>query len=86
MAGRAPGARYKGEIRFRGIRRGKSKNAKRNLSLTARANAMLKARKAVGQSAWVFPGKTAEAAILGSSLSHQRDDVRGSVKARRKTS
>jgi integrase len=37
------------------IRSGKSKNAKRNLSLTARAAEMLKARKAGTRSRWDFP-------------------------------
>jgi integrase len=62
-----------GSVRIRG---GKSKNAKRNLSLTARVNAMLKARKAAGQSIWVFPGETAAAAILVSSLDHTHATVR----------
>jgi integrase len=59
---------------------GKSKNAKRNLSLTARASAMLKARKAVVNSSWVFPGENPEAPVLVSSLDHQHDDVRTALK------
>jgi integrase len=62
------------------IRHGKSKNAKRNLSLTARASEMLKARKAAAKSAWVFPGDSPDAAILGTSLDHQHDDVRKAIK------
>ena len=58
------------------IRHGKSKNAKRNLSLTATAAEMLKARKASVKSTWVFPGEKPEAPILGTSLDHQHDDVR----------
>jgi integrase len=62
------------------IRGGKSKNAKRNLSLSARVSAMLKARKAADESAWVFPGDTPDAAILGTSLDHQHEDVRETLK------
>jgi len=58
------------------IRAGKSQNAKRNLSLTARAADMLKARKAGAKSAWVFPGDSPEAAILGTSLDHQHGIIR----------
>ena len=63
------------------IRKGKSRNAKRNLSLSARAAAMLKARKAErGKSLWVFPGDAPDAPILGTSLDHQHDDVRNALK------
>ncbi len=62
------------------IRSGKSRNAKRNLSLTARAAAMLKARKPATKSDWVFPGDSPEAAILGTSIDHQHDDVRTDLK------
>jgi integrase len=62
------------------IRAGKSKNAKRNLSLTERAADMLKARKAGAESAWVFPGDSPEAAILGTSLDHQHATVREALK------
>jgi integrase len=61
------------------IRKGKSKNSKRNLSLTARAAEMLKARKAGSKSAWVFPGDSPDAAILGTSLDHQHADVRDTL-------
>ena len=62
------------------IRGGKTRNAKRNLRLTARAAEMLKARKAESESAWVFPGDTANSAILVTSLDHQHDDVRRALK------
>jgi integrase len=62
------------------IRHGKSKNAKRNLSPTARATEMLTARKVGSNSAWVFPGEKPEAPILGTSLDHQHDDVRTALK------
>jgi integrase len=59
------------------IRYGKSKNAKRNLSLTARAAEMLKARKkAAARNEWVFPGKFEDAPILGTYLDHLHDRVR----------
>jgi integrase len=62
------------------IRHGKSQNAKRNLSLTARAAEMLRARKDAAKSAWVFPGDSPDAPILGTSLDHQHDDVRKALK------
>jgi integrase len=62
------------------IRSGKSRNAKRNLSLTARAAAMLRARKAETKSRWVFPGNSIEAAIVGTSIDHQHADVRTDLK------
>jgi integrase len=62
------------------IRDGKSKNARRNLSLTARAAEMLKARKATANSPWVFPGESPDAPILVSSLDHQHDEVRTTLK------
>jgi integrase len=63
------------------IRKGKSKYSKRNLSLTARAAEMLKARKAAaGESDWVFPGKTLGAPMKGTSLDHQHDEVRTKLK------
>jgi len=62
------------------IRHGKSPKAKRNLSLTAAAAEMLKARKTAVKSAWVFPGDSPDAAILGTSLDHQHEDVREALK------
>lgn len=63
------------------IREGKSRNAKRNLSLTARAAEMLRARKATDAgSPWVFPGDCSEAPILGTSIDHQHDKVRDTLK------
>ncbi len=62
------------------IRGGKSRNAKRNLRLTARAAEMLKARKAGVNSAWTFPSESDAAAFLVSSLDHQHDDVRTGLK------
>ena len=62
------------------IRGGKSRNAKRNLSLTASAAEMLKARKAATKSPWVFPGDSPEAAVLVTSIDHQHADVRDTLK------
>jgi len=62
------------------IRGGKSRNAKRNLSLTACAAEMLKARKAATKSPWVFPGDSPEAAVLVTSIDHQHADVRDTLK------
>ena len=61
------------------VRSGKSRNAKRNLSLTARVAGMLKARKVGSKSPWVFPGENDAAAILGTSLDHQHEDVRDAL-------
>ena len=40
----------------------------------------MKARKAAVKSAWVFPGDSPEAAILGTSIDHQHDGVRDTLK------
>ena len=52
-------------------RKGKSKNPKRSLSLTARTADALKARRAKAKLSWVFPGESPDAPILGASLDHQ---------------
>lgn len=57
------------------VRSGKSKNAKRNVSLTARVRKMLKARHAAIDSIWVFPGES-DGPFLGTSLNHQHSKVR----------
>jgi integrase len=57
------------------IRDGKSRNALRNLSLTMRAQAMLRNRYSETSSEWVFPGK-GENAFLVTSLGHQHEKVR----------
>jgi integrase len=69
------------ELGYIAIRGGKSRNAKRNLSLTARAAEMLKARKATAKSEWVFAReKSPDLPILGTSLDHQHEDVRDTLK------
>jgi integrase len=68
----APGSRF-GYVHVPG---GKSKNAKRNLSLTARVAAMLEARRPSRRSAGlVFPGD-ADGPFLVSSLDHQHTQFR----------
>jgi integrase len=62
------------------IRGGKSRNAKRNLSLTGQAAEMLKARKASTESPWVFPGDSSKNAILVTSIDHQHEIVRDTLK------
>lgn len=57
------------------VRSGKSRNARRNLSLTARVARMLKARASGAVSAWVFPGET-EGPFLATSLNHQHSRLR----------
>jgi integrase len=57
------------------VRKGKSKNAKRNVSLTARLRDMLTARHSSRNNEWVFPGET-ESAFLATSLNHQHIKVR----------
>jgi integrase len=65
------GARY-GYLQ---VRDGKSKNARRTVSLTARASEMLKDRAARSISPYVFPGES-EAPFVGTSLNHQHQRVR----------
>ena len=65
-----------GYIRITG---GKSRYAKRNLSLTSRLGEILRTRKAVANSNWVFPSET-DGPTLGTSLDHQHSDVRTALK------
>ena len=59
------------------VRKGKSSNAKRNISLTARVRQRLIAR--YSESNFVFQGKT-EGSFLATSLNHQHSTVRTSLK------
>jgi integrase len=68
------------ELGYLAVRKGKSKNAKRNLSLTARAAEMLKARESAVISAWVLPGDSPDSPILGTSLDHEHNDMRTALK------
>jgi integrase len=61
------------------IREGKSRNAKRNVSLTARASNMLKARASVLRTPWVFPGNGGSRPFLVTSLDHMHAQVRESL-------
>ena len=62
------------------IRKGKTKNANRNLPLTARVLQMLKARKIDSKSSWVFSGNSVATAILSTSLDHQHAVLRKNLK------
>ena len=44
---------------------------------------MLRGRKAATKSPWVFPGDSPETAILGTSIDHQHDKVRDTLKLSR---
>jgi integrase len=59
------------------VRKGKSQNAKRNISLTARVRQMLINRHS--EVTYVFQGKT-EGSFLATSLNHQHSAVRTSLK------
>ncbi len=61
------------------VREGKSRNARRTISLTVRVSAMLQRRALTSDSAWVFPGKTQEP-FLGTSLNHQHQKARTALK------
>jgi integrase len=58
---------------------GKSKNAKRNLSLTLRVSKMLKARQAVAESLWAFPSENGSH-FLVTSIDHQHEELRKTLK------
>jgi integrase len=57
------------------VREGKSKNARRTVSLTARVSALLKKRATSSMSTYVFPGRT-EQPFIGTSLNHQHQRAR----------
>ncbi len=60
---------------------GKTANARRAVSLTARACAVLKHRlEAVAVNDLVFPGRSLDKPMLASSLAHQHASVRASLK------
>jgi integrase len=72
----APGSKF-GHIHIPG---GKSKNAKRNLSLTARVRDMLTARKKAARGVlYVFPGESGGEGLV-SSLDHQHETLRTLLK------
>jgi hypothetical protein len=67
------------------VREGKSRNAKRNVSLTSRVREILAARQAQAQSVYVFPGypnegKPGSKPYRGTSLNHQHQKVRALLK------
>jgi integrase len=61
------GAAKYGSLR---VTKGKSQNAQRNLSLTARASAVLFARRKKSNSPYVFPGDSPDSPLLVTSLDH----------------
>jgi site-specific recombinase XerD len=61
------------------VRIGKSKNARRNLSLTARARGMLEARSTQTDSPYVFPSETGRPYLV-TSLDHLHSDVRKALR------
>lgn len=63
------------------MREGKSRHAKRNLSLTARVRAMLEARAGRSDSPHVFPSE-AGGTFRVTSLGHQHGDVKALLKAK----
>jgi integrase len=71
----APGAKF-GYLR---VRDGKSRNARRTVCLTARAEAMLAERRSASHSRFLFAGKNGKA-FLVSSLDHQHRKVRESLR------
>ena len=70
----AHGGRY-GYLR---VREGKSKNARRNLSLSDRVSRMLASRKLLTHSKFVFPGE-GDKAFCVTSLCHQHSRVRAAL-------
>jgi integrase len=58
------------------VRVGKSQNAQRTLSLTARASTVLFARRKASKLPYVFPGKSPDGPILVTSLNHLHSRVR----------
>ncbi|HEV2495990.1 MAG TPA: site-specific integrase [Terriglobia bacterium] len=62
------------------VARGKSRNAKRNLSLTPRVRAMLEGREKQKTSAWVFTDETGWRPLSRFTLRDQHDAVRQAIK------
>ena len=61
------------------VRDGKSRYARRNLSMTARVRAMLADRFNASTTVWVFPSDTGEP-YLGTSFDHMHQKVRATLK------
>lgn len=61
------------------VRAGKTKNAKRTVSLTARATEVLATRKSEAVNDLVFPGDSLEKPFVNSSLAHQHASVRDTL-------
>lgn len=71
-----PGAQF-GYLR---VEDGKSKNARRNVPLTARVTAMLKVRQADAQLSWVFASEKTGGPWVPTSINHQHERLRGALK------
>ena len=73
-----PGANAK--FGYLQVRDGKSRNARRTISLTVRASAMLQRKSSqLPTCCWVFPGKSHEP-FVGTSLNHQHQKARAMLK------
>ncbi len=59
---------------------GKSRNARRNVPLTAAALAMLETRKAAATGPWVFSDTDGKGPLSRSTVSHQHTELRGKLK------
>lgn len=68
-----------GKLGYLHVGGGKSRNAKRNVSLTARVRDMLRGRSGGQGSGWVFPGE-GENPFVVTSLDHQHEKVRDALK------
>lgn len=68
-----------GKLGYLHVGGGKSRNAKRNVSLTARVRKMLRGHSRDQGSPWVFPGE-GENPFVVTSLDHQHRKVRGALK------
>jgi len=62
------------------VRKGKSKNAKRIVSITSRVRDMLEGRLSSSRSPYAFPGKQADKPILGTSMNHMHTKLRRMLK------
>jgi integrase len=68
------------QLGYLSVREGKSRNARRTLSLTARVRAMLEARAAGRRSRWIFTDATATQPLSRYTLKDQHDRTRQALK------
>jgi integrase len=57
------------------VKDGKSKNARRTVPLTTRAEHLLREKQQVAKSPWVFPGDSRDRPVLGTSVGHMHAQV-----------